>query len=123
MRVIGEKAKIYAAYPTRLHRQDRDVIRAVIERRLPSELLDTLTVAQIKKFTRKRGFAPLDPFGCGDYEDYEGGPVGRQDTLNWTLYLQRGQWWSGYFGWSEGVMKEFLHRLEWDAERRLRVFF
>ena len=114
MRVIGERAKMYTAYATRLRK---------LEKEIPESLRHMRTSERIKKFVRKRGFAPIIPFDCGELQDLEFGPVGRQDTLKWTFYLQSGCWWSGYFAWSEGVMKEFIDRLEWDAERRMRVFY
>ncbi len=76
-----------------------------------------------KQFARTKGFAPVNPFSCGDFEDFEGGIVGREGTLEWTLYLQRGCHWSGYFGISDGVMRELEDRLKWDNERRIRVFY
>lgn len=78
---------------------------------------------RILKFARKKGFAPVNPFLCGDFQDFEGGIVGREGTLNWTLHLQRGCSWSGYFGISEGVMRELEDRLKWDKEKRIRVFY
>lgn len=114
MRVIGKKAQIYAAYSTRLRK---------LEKEIPENLKDLRTSERIKKFLRKKGFAPLIPFDCGELQDFEFGPIGRPDTLEWTFYLQRYHYWSGYFGWSEGVMKECLDRLSWDSECRMRVFY
>ncbi len=78
---------------------------------------------RIMDFARKKGFAPVNPFTCGDFRDFEGGVVGREGTLWWTLYLQRGCPWSGYFGISDGVMRELRDRLRWDEEKRIRVFY
>ena len=65
----------------------------------------------------------MNPFLCGDFSDFEGGLVGREGTLQWTLHLQRGCYWSGYFGISDGVMRELEDRLKWDREKRMRVFY
>ncbi len=78
---------------------------------------------RVAEFARKKGFAPVNPFLCGDFKDFEGGLVGREDTLAWTLHLQRGCHWSGYFGISDGVMMELADRLKWDKEKRMRVFY
>ncbi len=75
------------------------------------------------EFARSKGFAPVHPFSCGDFCDFEGGIVGREGTLQWTLHLQRGCHWSGYFGISDGVMRELQDRLRWDEEKRIRVFY
>ena len=105
---------MYTAWPTRLHHQDK---------KIPDVLKDSRTVERIKRFVRNKRLAPVNPFQCGDFEDFEAGVVGRPDTIDWTLYLQKGCWWSGYFGISEGVMSEFRDRLAWDTERRMRIFF
>lgn len=78
---------------------------------------------RIVDFARKKGFAPVNPFSCGDFQDFEGGLVGREGTLEWTLHLQKGCHWSGYFGISDGVMRELEDRLRWDNEKRMRVFY
>jgi guanylate kinase len=114
MRVIGEKAQMYAAYSTRLRK---------LEKEIPENLRHLRTSERIKQFLRKKGFAPLIPFDCGELQDFEFGPIGRKDTLKWTFYLQRYHFWSGYFGWSEGVMKECWDRISWDNERRMRFFY
>lgn len=109
---IGREAGMYFAYPTRLHRLDK-------------ALGDWHYRELFKTIARQNGFAPLDPFSCGDFEDWEGGFMQRADTLDWTMYMQR--WfkdgWSGCGGISEGVLRELRDRLSWDSERRIRVFY
>ena len=102
MKVKGAQSMMYLAHPTRIWKE------------YGSE--------RMMQFARKKGFAPVNPFLCGDFKDFEGGIVGREGTLDWTLYLQRGCYWSGYFGISEGVMRELQDRLKWDKEKRMRVF-
>jgi guanylate kinase len=103
MKVIGPRAMMYLAHPTRVWKAGGS--------------------DRIVQFARQKGFAPVNPFLCGDFQDFEGGLVGREGTLRWTLHLQRGCHWSGYFGISEGVMRELEDRLEWDTERHMRVFY
>ena len=99
----GSNAMMYVAHPTRFwHAGKSD---------------------RVVEFARKKGFAPVNPFLCGDFKDFEGGLVGRDATLEWTLHLQRGCYWSGYFGVSDGVMRELADRLKWDKEKRMRVFY
>lgn len=103
MKVLGKLAIMYLAHPTRIWKSGNS--------------------GKIVDFARKKGFAPVNPFTCGDFQDFEGGAVGREGTLQWTLHLQRGCYWSGYFGISEGVMREIEDRLKWDPEKRMRVFY
>lgn len=103
MKMKGRQSVMYLAHPTRIWKAGGS-----------NRILD---------FIRQKGFAPLNPFDCGDFQDFEGGIVGREGTLDWTLYLQRGCHWSGYFGISDGVMKELQDRLKWDKEKRIRVFY
>lgn len=108
----GKEAGMYNAYPTRLHKED------VREGNWYYRNL-------FKNIARANRFAPLDPFECGDVGDWEGGLIGREDTLDWTMYMQRWfkEGWTGCFGISEGVMKELKDRLAWDRQRRIRVFY
>src|SRR3989344_797918 len=99
----GREAVMYMAHPTRMFKDGQS--------------------ERLKEFVRKKGFAPVNPFGCGDFEDFEGGIVGREGTIQWTMHLQRGCHWSGYLGISEGVMCELQDRLKWDKEKRMRVFY
>lgn len=103
MKVIGSRAMMYLAHPTRVWKAGGS--------------------DRIVRFAREKGFAPVNPFLCGDFQDFEGGLVGREGTLRWTLHLQRGCHWSGYFGISEGVMHELDDRLKWDLEKRMRIFY
>lgn len=99
----GSKAMMYLAHPTRIWK--------------------SVGSDRIIRFARDKGFAPVNPFSCGDFMDFEDGLVGREGTLQWTLHLQRGCYWSGYFGISDGVMRELQDRLRWDEEKRIRVFY
>jgi|SRR3989344_2804481 len=103
MKVIGRRAMMYLAHPTRIWKAGKS--------------------GRIVKFAREMGFSPVNPFTCGDFQDFEGGAVGRGGTIQWTLHLQRGCYWSGYFGISEGVMQELRDRLNWDADKCMRVFY
>ena len=103
MKVLGRLAIMYLAHPTRIWKSGGS--------------------GKIVEFARKKGFAPVNPFTCGDFQDFEDGAVGREGTLQWTLHLQRGCYWSGYFGISEGVMREIEDRLKWDSENRMRIFY
>ena len=103
MKVRGRQSVMYLAHPTRIWKEQGS--------------------ERIIQFARKKGFAPVNPFLCGDFKDFEGGIVGREGTLEWTLHLQSGCHWSGYFGISEGVMRELQDRLKWDKEKRMRVFY
>ncbi|MBU6142007.1 hypothetical protein KGO95_02730 [Patescibacteria group bacterium] len=103
MEQTGSQAMMYCAYPTRLWK--------------------TGGGDRIIEYARQKGFAPVNPFNCGDFRDFEGGLVGREGTLQWTLHLQRGCYWTGYFGISEGVMRELQDRLCWDKNRHIRIFY
>ena len=103
MKSTGPQSMMYLAHPTRIWKEGGS--------------------ERIINFARQKGFAPVNPFSCGDFRDFEGGSVGREGTLEWTLHLQRGCNWSGYFGISDGVMCELEDRLKWDKEKRIRVFY
>lgn len=103
MKVIGPKAMMYVAHPTRIWKSGGS--------------------NRIIEFVRKKGFAPVNPFPCGEFRDFEGGRVGRAGTLQWTLHLQRGCHWTGFCGVSDGTMRELEDRLKWDKEKRVRVFY
>ncbi len=103
MKVIGPKAMMYVAHPTRIWKAGGS--------------------GRIIGFVRQKGFAPVNPFLCGEFDDFEGGRVGREGTLQWTLHLQRGCHWSGLCGISDGTMRELEDRLKWDKEKLMRVFY
>ncbi len=78
---------------------------------------------EMEEFVHRLGFAPVNPFGCGKYEYFEGGIMGRPRTLDFGLAVQQmicGH--TGVLGISDGVMGEVKDRLKWDKEKRIRVF-
>ncbi len=102
--VRGKEAIVYIAAPSRRTMQDR--------------------FHEFAEHTRQAGFAPIQTFAAGPYEDFEGGPVGREDTIQFfTFGLQRlAPGGTRVYGASEGVYKEVWDRLDWDPEKRIRVF-
>lgn len=78
----------------------------------------------IEEYAYKMGFAPVNPFGCGKYEFFEGGRMGRAKTLDFGLSVQRrlcGH--TGVFGISDGVLGEVEDRLKWDKEKRIWIYY
>ena len=78
---------------------------------------------ELEYYVYLQGYMPFNPFGCGKFKYCEGGRWGRAKTLPFGLALQeRMCGYSGILGISAGVMGEIRDRLEWDKERRIRVF-
>ena len=78
---------------------------------------------KMEEFVYKEGFCPINPFGCGKFEHFEGGIMGRPRTLEFGLAIQQqltGN--TGVLGISNGVMGEIRDRLNWDKEKNIRVF-
>jgi guanylate kinase len=92
---------MYCAHPTRLHQDPR------LRRK-------------IMGIARKNGFAPVNPFDCGAFEDFEGGSIGRAKTLEFLIHIMRGCDSVGVFGISDGVMGELKDALERGQD--VRVF-
>lgn len=91
----GSGKIMYCAFPTRLrHLRETIRIRA-----------------------RAMGYAPVIPFDCGDFEDFEGNPrIGRAKTLQFMLSIMRGCDVVGVFGISAGVMGEIKTALDFHME-------
>ncbi len=60
---------------------------------------------------KKMGFVPVIPFNAGPYEDFEGGLLGRERTIEFMLHIQRFCDTCGFFGISEGTVGELRDAL------------
>ncbi len=71
---------------------------------IPTRMRDK--AEEIRSIVRKMGYAPVIPFDVGPYEDFEGGTVGRERTLDFMMHVQRFCDTCGLFGISEGTLGE-----------------
>lgn len=71
---------------------------------IPTRMRDK--AEEIRSAVRKMGYAPVIPFDVGPYEDFEGGAVGRERTLDFMMHVQRFCDACGLFGISEGTLGE-----------------
>src|SRR3989344_5056431 len=98
---VPDKRVMYIAHPTRLRHRGESFCRHAFG----------------------LGYAPLNPFNCGPFEYFEGGILGRENSLKFGLAIQQALCGTtGVYGISEGVMGEIQNRLEWDQDKRIRVF-
>jgi guanylate kinase len=68
--------------------------------------------AGVKALARANGFAPVFPFDCAPYDDFEGDPkVGRYRTLKLNIDFQNACDVTGVFGISKGVLGEINNAL------------
>ena len=63
-------------------------------------------------FATKNNYAPFHPFQAFEYERFEGGPIGREKTMEYCLRAVEicDEFW--LFGISEGTLTELDHALE-----------
>ena len=101
MKQKGREAIMYVAHPTRMRQE--------------SEALCD--------FVWKKGYAPVNPFMCGEYRHFEGGIISREASLEFCLNIQKGCGITGVFGISEGVLGEIQDRLKWDPQKNFRFFY
>lgn len=97
----GKERIVYLAHPTRMRGMGKRFVA----------------------HARSLGMAPVNPFDCGEYQDFEGGVVGREDTIGFTLGLQRlCPGGTNLYGISDGTMRELVDRLKWDSGKKIRIF-
>jgi hypothetical protein len=74
---------------------------------------------EIMDFVTKQGFGPFHPFQAFEYERFEGGPVGREKTIEFCCRAIDicDEFW--LFGISEGTLTELCHALKRKKPMRL----
>ena len=70
----------------------------------------------IRRAARELGYAPVIPFDIGEYEDFEGGSIGRARTLKFMLHVMEFCDTTGIFGISDGTMLEIFESLKQQKE-------
>lgn len=75
---------------------------------------------EVEKIAWNSGYAPSIPFNVGPFEYFEGGIVGRPETLRFMIDYMNICGTVGIFGISEGVMGELKVAL--DQGKKIRVF-
>lgn len=86
---------------------------------MPTRLRDLRE--EVKTIARKWGYAPSIPFDIGEYEDFEGGSIGRKRTIEFMIHVMRFCDTVGIFGISDGVMGEMKSGL--DEGKEIRVCY
>lgn len=74
----------------------------------------------IRRAARELGYAPVIPFDIGEYEDFEGGVIGRARTLKFMLHVLDFCDVIGLFGISDGTLLEVSTRLK--SNKEIRTF-
>ena len=74
---------------------------------MPARMKDKMT--EIMDFVTAKGYGPLHPFQALPYERFEGGPLGRQRTMDICCKLidTCDEFWM--FGVSQGTLIEVVH--------------
>ncbi|MBI2048733.1 MAG: hypothetical protein HYT30_02290 [Parcubacteria group bacterium] len=85
---------------------------------IPTRIRDRADKA--RAMARQAGYSPVIPFDVGPYEDFEGGQIGRERTLDFMIKIQRNCDVLGFFGVSDGTMGELKDAL--DRTQHVRVF-
>ena len=67
---------------------------------------------EIMDFVTKQGHGPLHPFQAFEYERFEGGPVGREKSMEFCRRAVKicDEYW--LFGISHGTLEELVHALK-----------
>ncbi|MDO8466889.1 MAG: hypothetical protein Q7S83_01985 [bacterium] len=76
--------------------------------------------AKVRRIAWQAGFAPSIPFDVGPFKYFEGGIIGRTETLRFMIDYMKICGTVGIFGISEGVMGELKTAL--DEGKKIRVF-
>lgn len=76
--------------------------------------------AAVEKIAGEAGYAPSVPFNVGPFKYFEGGAIGRAETLKFMIDYMNICGTVGIFGISEGVMGELKVAL--DQGKKIRVF-
>ena len=74
----------------------------------------------IRRAAQELGYAPVIPFDIGEYEDFEGGSIGRDRTLKFMLHIMEFCDATGLFGISNGTMLELSESLK--QQKDIRTF-
>ncbi|OGY66689.1 MAG: hypothetical protein A3I24_03365 [Candidatus Harrisonbacteria bacterium RIFCSPLOWO2_02_FULL_41_13b] len=74
----------------------------------------------IRRAARELGYVPVIPFDIGEYEDFEGGSIGRTRTLKFMLHVMGFCDATGIFGVSDGTMLELSESLK--QKKDIRTF-
>ena len=76
---------------------------------------------EIMDFVTQKGYRPLHPFQAFEYERFEGGPIGREKTIEFCKRLVdiSDEFWM--FGISEGTLAEYVHALK--IEKPIKLLF
>lgn len=67
---------------------------------------------EIMDFVTKQGYGPLHPFQAYPYERFEGGPIGREKSMEFCLRLIDvcDEFWM--FGVSNGTLEELVYSIK-----------
>jgi hypothetical protein len=75
---------------------------------------------EIMDFVTKKGLGPFHPFQAFEYERFEGGPIGREKTIEFCCRAIDicDEFW--LFGVSEGTLAELCHAIK--RKKPIRLF-